>query len=74
MAKQTGTLREAGSIPGLAVCRICGTEFDSSRYQVVVAELGDAPFDRIECADAALADRRRPQSELEERRKRRRRV
>jgi hypothetical protein len=74
MAEQIRTLDEAGSTPGRAVCRICGTEFDSTRYQVVIAELGDAPFDRIACADIALADRRRTQSELEERRKRRRRA
>jgi hypothetical protein len=51
---------------------VCGTEFDPSSYQVLVSALGRAPFDRVECADIALADRRRAQSELLQKRRRRR--
>jgi hypothetical protein len=51
---------------------VCGTEFDPSSYQVLVSALGRAPFDRIACADIALADRRRAQSELVQKRRRRR--
>jgi hypothetical protein len=57
----------------IGVCPVCGTEFDPSSYQVLVSALGRAPFDRIECADVALADRRRAQAELAEQRQRRRR-
>jgi len=57
----------------IGVCPVCGTEFDPSSYKVLVSALGRAPFDRIECADVALADRRRAQSELAEQRRRRRR-
>src|SRR5690242_21401995 len=60
----------AGTRTGL--CPVCGTEFDPSSYQVLVSALGRAPFDRVECADIALADRRRAESELAQKRRRRR--
>jgi hypothetical protein len=64
---------EIAAASRIGVCPVCGTEFDPSSYQVLVSALGRAPFDRIECADVALADRRRAQSELAEQRRRRRR-
>jgi hypothetical protein len=64
---------EIAAVNRIGVCPVCGTEFDPSSYQVLVTALGRAPFDRIECADVALADRRRAQSELAEQRRRRRR-
>ncbi len=64
---------EIAAVNRIGVCPVCGTEFDPSSYQVLVSALGRAPFDRIECADVALADRRRAQSELAEQRQRRRR-
>jgi hypothetical protein len=64
---------EIAAASRIGVCPVCGTEFDPSSYQVLVSALGRAPFDRIECADVALADRRRAQAELAEQRQRRRR-
>lgn len=72
MGERARTIEEAGTVRRLHVCRICGTEFDASRYQVVIAALGDAPFDRIECADIAIAERQRAEAELLARRRRRR--
>jgi hypothetical protein len=37
----------------------------------VISTLSDAPFDRIECADVALADRERAKRELAPKRRRR---
>jgi hypothetical protein len=65
--------KEIAAVSRIGVCPVCGTEFDPSSYQVLVSALGRAPFDRIECADVALADRRRAQAELAEQRQRRRR-
>ena len=63
---------EGSAVRRLDTCRVCGAEFDASRYQVVIAALGDAPFDRIECADIAIAERQRSEAELLARRRRRR--
>src|SRR5919198_3767405 len=52
----------------LEVCPVCGTSFDPSRYQVIVDAVG--AFDRVACADAALADRRWQEDELARRRAR----
>jgi hypothetical protein len=38
----------------LAICGICGEEYDEGAYQVVVPALG-ASFDRFECAELALS-------------------
>jgi len=72
-AEEPRPLEEIAAASRIGVCPVCGTEFDPSSYQVLVSALGRAPFDRIECADVALADRRRAQSELAEQRQRRRR-
>jgi hypothetical protein len=37
----------------MAICGICGGEYDERTYQVVVPALG-ASFDRVECAELAL--------------------
>jgi hypothetical protein len=50
---------ELNAHPPLAICPVCGETFDPSRYQVLVAALDTAAFDRIECADEALAARKR---------------
>src|SRR4051812_45334751 len=63
VGERARTIEEASAVRRLDVCRVCGTEFDSSRYQVVIAALGAAPFDRIECADIAIAEHQRSQSE-----------
>jgi hypothetical protein len=63
---------EIAPVSRIGVCPVCGTEFDPSSYQVLISALGRTPFDRIACADIALADRRRAQSELDEQRRRRR--
>ena len=65
---QVGGMRRPG------ICPVCGARFDPSRYQVLVSAVGDAPFDRVECADVALADQRRAQAERLARRARRRRA
>src|SRR5690348_7763556 len=71
-ARQVARTSEgANGVKRLDTCRVCGKEFDASRYQVVIAALGDAPFDRIECADTAMAER--AAAELLARRRRRRR-
>src|SRR5689334_646071 len=67
-----GSLEEVAAPTRTGVCPVCGTEFDPSSYQVLVSALGRAPFDRVECADIALADRRRAESELAQKRRRRR--
>src|SRR6266850_3372845 len=69
-AKARQVARPSEGVKRLDICRVCGTEFDASRYQVVIAALGDAPFDRIECADTAIAER--AAAELLTRRRRRR--
>ena len=38
----------------MTLCRVCGRAFDPSGFQVVVPGLGEG-FDRIECAEIALA-------------------
>jgi hypothetical protein len=48
-------------------CPVCGASFDPTRYQVVVEALGAMPFDRIECAEIALAERRSRQADLRRR-------
>jgi hypothetical protein len=53
---------------------VCGAQFDPSRYQVLVTALGNAPFDRVECADVALAEQRRAEAERLARRERLRRL
>src|SRR4051794_26903177 len=55
---------EIAAVSRIGICPVCGTKFDPSAYQILVSALGRDPFDRIECADIALADRRRAQSEL----------
>ena len=37
----------------MAICGVCGEEFDERKYQVVVPVLR-ASFDKVECADTAL--------------------
>jgi hypothetical protein len=37
----------------LAICGICGSEYDERTYQVVVPVLR-AAFDKVDCADLAL--------------------
>ena len=37
----------------MAICGICGSEYDERTYQVVVPALR-AAFDKIDCADLAL--------------------
>jgi hypothetical protein len=53
------------------ICSVCGASFDPTRYQVVVATLGNSPFDRIECAEIALAERRSVQAGRRRRARRR---
>jgi hypothetical protein len=53
------------------ICPVCRATFDPTRYQVVVETLGDMPFDRIECAEIALAERRSVQAERRRRARRR---
>jgi hypothetical protein len=71
VGERARTIEKAGGVRRLDVCRVCGAEFDSSRYQVVNAALGDAPFDRIECADIAIAEHQRAEAERLARRRRR---
>jgi hypothetical protein len=54
--------------PQLAICAVCGEEFDQRRYQVMTPALSAEPFDKVECAEAALVE-----SEWLRRRARRRR-
>src|SRR5690242_12210612 len=70
--ERQGEREEIAAGTRTGVCPVCGTEFDPSSYQVLVSALGRAPFDRVECADIALADRRRAESELAQKRRRRR--
>jgi hypothetical protein len=65
------SVEEVASSAPRGVCPVCGAEFDPSRYQIVVSALGGASFDRVECADGALAARR-VQDELLARRRRNR--
>jgi hypothetical protein len=58
----------------LEICSICGSPFDPTRYQVVVDELDGAAFDKVACADEALADRDWERDELAARRRRSRRT
>lgn len=37
----------------MAICGICGGEYDERTYQIVVPVL-QASFDKVECADLAL--------------------
>jgi len=43
----------AEGVRALAICGICGGEYDERTYQVVVPVLR-ASFDKVECADLAL--------------------
>ena len=51
----------------VAICGICGGEYDERAYQVVVPELR-ASFDKVDCAERALKLQRRQarEPELEE--------
>ncbi len=51
----------------VAICGICGVEYEERAYQVVVPELR-ASFDKVECAERALRAHRRDvrRPELEE--------
>jgi hypothetical protein len=41
---------------GMAICAVCGSEFDQSRYQVLAPSLQAQPFDKVECAEAAMLE------------------
>src|SRR4026209_2155264 len=70
--ERQGEREEIAAGTRTGVCPVCGTEFDPSSDQALVSALGRAPFDLVECADIALADRRRAESELAQKRRRRR--
>ena len=53
-----GALEEVAAVKRIGVCPVCGETFDPARYQILVSALDNAAFDRIECADEALATRR----------------
>ena len=53
------------------ICPVCGASFDPTRYQIVVETMGAMPFDRIECAEIALAERRSIQAYRQRRARRR---
>jgi len=57
--------------PSLAVCPVCGETFDPWRYQILVSALDNAAFNRIECADEALAAQRLTKKRRTRRRPRR---
>jgi hypothetical protein len=42
----------------VAICGICGSEYDERAYQVMVPEL-HASFDKVDCAERALKEHRR---------------
>jgi hypothetical protein len=48
-------------VSALAICGICGEEYDEGAYQVVVPPLR-ASFDKVECAELALSKDRREAS------------
>jgi len=54
----SGSLEEVAAVKRIGVCPVCGETFDPARYQILVSALDNAAFDRIECADEALATRR----------------
>ena len=41
---------------GMAICAVCGSEFDQSRYQVLTPGLQAQAFDKVECAEAAMLE------------------
>jgi len=65
---QAGPPEEITARLPLSICPVCGETFDPSRYQILVSALDNAAFDRIECADEALAERKRRERPLRRRR------
>jgi hypothetical protein len=48
-------------VSALAICGICGEEYDEGAYQVVVPALR-ASFDKVDCAELALTKDHRESS------------